>query len=121
MASEKPTRILMSITEMTEAEVKELSDAEAWRIIYSSSVASSKDERLQVCFTGFSPSQKKVLMRLAEDNNIKVVMSVTKNLGFLCAGENPGPAKLEKAVKQGVRVLTDSQFISMIQTGDISI
>lgn len=119
MASEKPSMILASRTDMTGREIAALSDGEAWRIIYSLPRSSNPDDRLQICFTGFTPSQKEVLMGLAEENDMKVVMSVTKKLNFLCVGDNAGPKKLEKAISQGIQVLTESQYVAMIETGEI--
>lgn len=121
MASEKPAMILKSKIGMSDEEISKLSDSDAWKIIYSnsSSLMASKDKRLQVCFTGFSPSKKELLIRLAENHNIKVVMSVTKNLSILCVGDNAGPKKLEKAVEQGIQLLTESEFISMVETGEV--
>ncbi|MEM7183562.1 MAG: BRCT domain-containing protein [Spirochaetota bacterium] len=78
-----------------------------------------KDERLQVCFTGFGATKKLELESFADSKNIKVVKSVTKNLDFLCAGDNADYKKLEKAEAQGVQVLSEKQFQSMLTTGEI--
>jgi len=98
-----------------------LSDAEAWRIIYSFREKRINDDRLQVCFTGFSVSKKKELVELAGKNNFKIVASVTKNLDFLCGGENAGFRKIEKAESQGVQFLTEEQFINLVDTGEIPV
>jgi BRCT domain type II-containing protein len=47
------------------------------------------------------------------------VGSVTRNLAFLCAGENAGPKKLQKANEQGVYILSKDQFVHLIETGEI--
>jgi NAD-dependent DNA ligase len=119
MASEKPTMILLSKSDMGKDEISNLSDAEAWKLIYSLRTARAKDTRLQVCFTGFGVSKKQELIDIAGKNNIKVVSSVTKKLDFLCGGENAGPKKIEKAESQGVQFLTEDQFIQLIETGEI--
>jgi DNA ligase (NAD+) len=40
--------------------------------------------------------------------------SVSKNTDYILAGENMGPAKLEKAEKLGVRVIDEGAFLEMI-------
>lgn len=119
MASEKPTMILLSKSDMSKEEISTLSDAEAWKLIYSIRTVKAKDTRLQVCFTGFGTSKKQELIDLANSSNFKVVSSVTKNLDFLCGGENAGPKKIDKAEAQGVQFLNEQQFIQLIETGEI--
>ncbi|EEX92050.1 hypothetical protein VIOR3934_01415 [Vibrio orientalis CIP 102891 = ATCC 33934] len=119
MASQKPTMILLSKTDLTEEEISQLSDAEAWQIIYSTRAKKVVDSRLQVCFTGFGTTEKNELTEMASANNFNVVKSVTKKLDFLVGGVNAGPKKLEKAEMQGVQVLTADQFKSLAETGEI--
>ena len=119
MASEKPTLILQSKTDMSKEEISALSDGEAWKLIYANRTTKAKDNRLQVCFTGFGVSKKQELIDLANGNNLKVVSSVTKKLDYLCGGETAGPKKIEKAESQGVQFLNESQFINLVQTGEI--
>ena len=116
MASQKPTRILLSKTDLNSDEVSNLSDTDAWKLIYS--FRKKADTSLQICFTGFGVSKKKELVHIAENSNMKVVSSVTKKLDFLCGGGNSGPKKIEKAESQGVQFLTESQFINLIETGE---
>jgi len=118
MASDKPTRILLSKTDLSINEVSNLSDDDAWKLIYS--FRRKVDTSLQVCFTGFGVSKKKELIHIAAINNMKVVSSVTKKLDFLCGGDNAGPTKIEKAELQGVQFLTESQFLNLIETGETS-
>ena len=117
MASQKPTRILLSKTDLNSDEVSNLSDTDAWKLIYS--FRKKADTSLQICFTGFGVSKKKELVHIAENSNMKVVSSVTKKLDFLCGGDNSGPKKIEKAESQGVQFLTESQFINLIETGEV--
>jgi NAD-dependent DNA ligase len=104
---------------MTKEEIEALSEADAWKIIYSIRSKKAQDNRLQICFTGFGASRKQELSEIAERNNLKVVSSVTKNLDFLCGGENAGPKKVEKAELQGVQFLDELQFLNLIATGEI--
>jgi NAD-dependent DNA ligase len=119
MASEKPTMILLSKSDMGKEEISALSASEAWKLIYSFRTVKAKDTRLQVCFTGFGDSKKQELIDLANANNFKVVSSVTKALDFLCGGESAGPKKVEKAESQGVQFVSEGQFIQIIETGEI--
>lgn len=120
MASHKPTMILKSKSDMSLEEISALSDGEAWRIIYSIRTVKAKDNRLQVCFTGFGSSEKEELINLAHDNRLKVVASVTKKLDYLVGGDNAGPKKIEKAEAQGVQFLNVLQFINFIETGEVA-
>ncbi len=119
MASEKPTIILKSKSDMSLEEISALSDAEAWRLIYSFRTEKAKDNRLQVCFTGFGSSKREELTNLAHNHRFNVMTSVTKKLDYLVGGDNPGPKKVEKAESQGVQFLTEQQFIKLIETGEL--
>jgi NAD-dependent DNA ligase len=119
MPNEKAAMILQSKTDMSREMIAKLSDAEAWIIIYSIRSTKAKDNRLQVCFTGFGASKKAELVKLALDNQLHVVSSVTKNLDFLCGGESSGPKKLEKAINQGVQILSENDFLNLLETGEV--
>jgi DNA ligase (NAD+) len=41
--------------------------------------------------------------------------SVSNNTDYLLAGENMGPAKLEKAIKSGVKIIHETEFLKLIQ------
>ncbi len=51
---------------------------------------------------------------MIEKNGGKNVGSISKNTSFILAGENMGPAKLEKAEKLGVRIINEDEFLEMI-------
>ncbi len=118
--SEKLTRILKSKTDLTEERLNEMTEREGWAIVYLLRPESTKKEaKVEVCFTGFSPSDKKELVEIAEDNEIHVAKSVTKELMFLCCGENAGPSKMSKAEKQGVKLIDKDEFFRILETGEI--
>ena len=50
-----------------------------------------------------------------ESNAGKVVSSISGKLSYLVAGENMGPAKLEKATKLGISILSEDEFIKMLE------
>jgi len=118
MASEKPTKILLSKTSMTIEEINTLSDTEAWKKIYSLKSRSSHNDMPEVLFTGFNADVKKILSDEAK-GKFKIVKSVTKNLDFLVVGEFPGEKKIEKAQSQNVDLITEDQFIYLCETGAI--
>ncbi|MBA3901142.1 MAG: NAD-dependent DNA ligase LigA, partial [Bacteroidetes bacterium] len=62
-------------------------------------------------FTKFSRDEIKDLI---EKNGGKNVGSVSSKTNFLVAGDNMGPAKLEKATQLGVQIISEDEFIKMI-------
>lgn len=119
MPSKKVVMILKSKTDLSDAEIDILSDSDGWKLIYSLRTEKVKDNRLQICFTGFNDTRKKELVKIAENSNLKVTSSVTQNLDFLCTGKNAGYKKLEVAMSQGVQLLTEDEFILFSQTGEV--
>lgn len=63
-------------------------------------------------FSGFSRDELKEKIK---KNGGKVVSSVSGNLDYLVAGEKMGPAKLEKATKLGVKIISEEEFNQMLQ------
>ena len=53
--------------------------------------------------------------RIIEQNRKKNVGSISAKTSFILAGDNMGPAKLEKAQKLGVRIVSEEEFLGMIQ------
>jgi DNA ligase (NAD+) len=47
-------------------------------------------------------------------NGGKVVSSISSKLDFLVAGNNMGPAKLEKANQLNIKILSEEEFIALI-------
>lgn len=47
-------------------------------------------------------------------NGGKLLSGVSAKLNYLVAGDNMGPAKLEKATKLGVTIITETQFLQLI-------
>ena len=52
---------------------------------------------------------------LIEQHGGKNVGSISAKTSFVLAGENMGPAKLEKAQKLGIRIVTEDEFLGMIE------
>lgn len=65
--------------------------------------------------TGTLPTYtRKEAQTLIEKNGGKVTSSVSKKTDYLLAGEDAG-SKLDKARKLGVPVLTEEEFVQMIE------
>ena len=52
---------------------------------------------------------------MIEKNGGKNVGSVSKKTSYILAGENMGPEKRKKAESLGVEIITEEQFLSMLQ------
>ena len=52
---------------------------------------------------------------MIEINGGKNLGTVSANTNYLLAGENMGPAKLEKAQKMGLKIITEDDFIKMLE------
>ncbi len=63
-------------------------------------------------FTHHSRDEYKELI---EQNGGKNVGSISKKTNYVLAGENMGPAKLEKATRLGIPIISEDQFLQMIK------
>ena len=55
--------------------------------------------------------------KIIEANGGKNSGSISSKTSFILAGENMGPAKLEKANKLGIKIINEEQFLSIINSG----
>ena len=53
--------------------------------------------------------------QMIEQHGGKNTGSVSAKTTYLLAGENMGPAKLEKARKLGIKIISEEDFLQMIQ------
>lgn len=73
-----------------------------------------------ICFTGFNRDKAlPALQSMATESGLHVAKSVVANLTYLVTGANAGPAKLEKAKSEGSTILTEDEFINMLETGEV--
>lgn len=63
----------------------------------------------------FSQHSRDEYKQMIEDNGGKNVGSVSAKTTFILAGENMGPQKLEKAAKLGIPLMTEEEFLQLIQ------
>jgi DNA polymerase-3 subunit epsilon len=121
MAGQRVSLILKSRTDLSDEQISLLSDADGWRLIYALKPPKSQLHKKtnQICFTGFSASEKDRLGQLATDDGLDVVKTVTQSLAYLVTGPNAGPAKLKKAREQDVIVMDEAQFAKFLQDGEL--
>ena len=66
-------------------------------------------------FTNHSRDELKALIEAHGGRNLA---AVSGNVDFLVAGENMGPAKLKKAEKLGIKIISEDEFTAMLQESD---
>ncbi|MCM1450861.1 MAG: NAD-dependent DNA ligase LigA [Clostridium sp.] len=82
----------------------------------SSSPASDKLQGKTFVISGvFSKHSRDEYKDLIERNGGKNSGSISKKTSYVLAGENMGPAKLEKASSLGIPVIDEDQFLKMIE------
>jgi len=121
-AEEIGERIALSIQEYFasaehRAEIQKLKDAglqfvtEEREVVLASEALSGKTFIISGVFEKYSREE---LQHIIEQNGGKIVSSISAKLNYLVAGENMGPAKLEKAQKLNIPIINDDQLIGMI-------
>ncbi len=62
----------------------------------------------------FAKYSRDELTNIIEQNGGKIVSSISAKLNYLVAGDNMGPAKLEKAQKLNIPIISDEELLGMI-------
>ena len=62
----------------------------------------------------FSKHSRDEYKKLIEQNGGKNVGSISSATDYVLAGENMGPAKLEKANKLGIKIIDEDTFLDML-------
>lgn len=86
-------------------------EAEEKAIILESNKLVGKTLIISGVFTNYSREELKDLI---EAHGGKIVTSISAKLNYLVAGDNMGPAKLEKATKLNIPIISDENLIEMI-------
>jgi DNA ligase (NAD+) len=63
----------------------------------------------------FSYHSREEIQRMIEENGGKNLSSVSSNTHYIVAGEGMGPSKREKAAKLGVPIITEEEFLKMLE------
>ncbi len=66
----------------------------------------------------FSQFSRDELKKAIEDNGGKVGSSISAKTDFVVAGDNMGPAKLEKATKLNIAILSEEDFITKLNEAE---
>ena len=81
---------------------------------------SNRLEGLTIVISGtFTQHSRDELKALIELHGGKNTGSISKNTSFILAGENMGPAKAEKAAQLGVPMLSEQEFLSLIEQNNV--
>lgn len=76
---------------------------------------SEKLKDLTIVISGvFEKVSRKELQKLIEDHGGKNTSSISKKTDYLVAGKNMGPSKRTKAENLGVKIVTESEFLEMV-------
>ncbi|MDP2112563.1 MAG: NAD-dependent DNA ligase LigA, partial [Bacteroidota bacterium] len=76
---------------------------------------SEKLNGLSIIISGtFEKNSRDDLKKMIEQNGGKNVSSISKNTNYLLAGSNIGPSKLEKAEKLNIPIISEDDFLKMI-------
>jgi len=78
--------------------------------------SSSKLQGFSFVISGTFDIARDEIKRIIEDNGGKMVSSISGNLSYLVVGENMGPAKLEKAQKLGIKMISLSNLYELINS-----
>ncbi len=76
---------------------------------------SDKFKGITFAVSGVFSRSRDEIKKLVELHGGTNVSSISSKTGYLLAGENMGPAKLEKAKKMSVPVITEEEFLKMIE------
>ena len=66
----------------------------------------------------FEKHSREEYKAIIEDNGGKNTGSISKKTSFVLAGEGMGPSKLQKAQELGIRIVSEGEFLSMIDNSE---
>lgn len=82
----------------------------------TAALQTEKLKGLSIVISGtFAHHSRDEYKEMIERNGGKNVGSVSKKTSFILAGENMGPSKLEKAAALGVKLMTEDEFLKMLE------
>ncbi len=77
---------------------------------------SDKIKGLSIIISGtFQKYSREELKKMIEMHGGKNVGSISKNTDYMLAGDNMGPSKLEKVQKLGIPIISEDDFLKMIE------
>ena len=76
-------------------------------------------EGMSIVISGvFSHHSRDEYKLLIEQHGGKNIGSISAKTSFILAGDNMGPAKLQKAEKLGIRIVSEDEFLEMISSSE---
>ena len=63
----------------------------------------------------FARHSRDELKKMIDENGGKNIGSVSSAVDYILAGENMGPSKLEKAQKMNIKIISEEEFLTMIE------
>ncbi len=78
-------------------------------------LSSNKLEGLTFVISGTFDVERDELKKIIEENGGKNVGSLSKSTSYLIVGDNMGPAKKEKAIKDNVKMISKYEFYDLIR------
>ena len=123
-AEEVGSKIAVAITEYFASEdnlriVERLREAglqfEIKEKVQTSNALEGKSVVISGKFVGRSRDDMKALV---EEHGGRNLAAVSANVDFIVAGENMGPAKLQKAQKLGITILSEEEFMALISAAE---
>ena len=82
------------------------------KFLINSAVELKKGEKILIELHG---SETGLMKALVEEHGGRNLAAVSANVDFIVAGENMGPAKRQKAEKLGITILSEQEFMAMIE------
>jgi len=63
----------------------------------------------------FEKHSRDELKKMIEQHGGKNVGSISKNTSYLLGGSNVGPSKMQKVEKLGIPIISEDEFLDMIE------
>lgn len=111
--------VVAYFSDVRNREIVERLRAHGLQLEVSEEVLANRSERLKgltfVISGTFTQHSRDEYKAMIEQHGGKNTGSVSGKTSYILAGENMGPAKLEKAAKLGVRIIREDEFLKMIE------
>ena len=126
-AEEVGSKIAVAITEYFAEEsnrhiVETLRNAGLQFEVKEKTQTSNALEGKSVVISGkFAGRSRDDMKALVEEHGGRNLAAVSANVDFIVAGENMGPAKLQKAQKLGITILSEEEFMALITSAEPAI
>ncbi len=83
--------------------------------IEEKALKSNSLEGLGFVVSGTFSVERNELKRIIEENGGKNLSTLSKNTSYLIVGENMGPSKKEKAIKENIKMISEKEFYNLLK------